>query len=1128
MIERARNRHGARALDDEFVRVLREHDELLRRGVGATQVATGQDTPAQAEALGCLSLLERVWPRNAGRSPPMRLGKFELERVVGQGGFGIVYLARDTKLCRTVALKVPRLHTLSNGPLLKRFEREARAAATLDHPNIVSVYEAGDEAGLCYIASAFCPGPNLAQWLKEQTAPLPADQAAQIVAAVADAVAYSHARGVLHRDIKPSNVMLVPVTDQTGASAGRFGATQSLPFVPRLADFGLAKIRTATMAAGPAADDSAGTALLGTPAYMAPEQLVHDAESNGIQADIYSLGAVLFELLSGRPPFAGANVADVLTHVQTSEPVPIQRLRRDVPCDLDTICLKCLEKKAGRRYATADELRDDLNRFLRREPIRARPPGLWDTSVKWVRRNPAGASLLGTLSVAIVSVLLLQLIHAHKLQSVNDELGKSNSQLHSSLAESGRLEEDQRRRTRQLAENSYGTALGIASLSLHNREPRTARELLGNSIPDTSDDVDIRGIEWDYLWTQANGPKPAHEFSHGGAPLLAAAVSPDGRLGATGDEGGSVRIWDLQTGVLRAALKSNRVRVVALQFSDDGQFLAAGGSFDRINVWRTDTCKLVKAMQTASGTTESLDFSPDNERLVSGGRDGRVRVWNWRVARIERQIEISPGEKSVVYLVRFSPDGNSVHVASEHGRTFLWDLTQPTADESVRHPDETNLLGSDVSADGRMLVTAGYSGPDRITRISDGRTVQLALKGTVYSSSICRYGRFACLGRGDGEISLLEIGSDLSWVQHRHWFGHTASVQGAGFSADGRYLLTASDDGTARLWDVTTIPQIGETLIYPSDASVMGCHQPTFSPDGRLLCWLVSASDEWKVIVYDLEAHAIVRVISSAGARFHNPHFSSDSRRVLIHAETKDSHNLFSWHTEGNDEPVVELPDIAFAVPYRYGGEKMLVSGGASGSRWVRIWNQQTRQYEQTLLTDLNYVHSIDTSRDGRLVLVADSKSPARLVDLQSGSVRAFGRPPHDLVTGARLYPSGDRLAVFDGDRLGSIFDISTGDERRFVPVQPTGHYFTYEFSPGGQLLAVVGSNLEELGHQLTLVKADSDQLLYSCRSYGKVINGVAWSPDGTTIAATTGVFTGLERPALILWHLSDAAKSIR
>ena len=297
-------------------------------------------------------------PGPEGPGEALRFGRFTILGEVGRGGFGIVYQAHDPLLDRTVALKVPRPELIASPEVRRRFLREARAAAGLDHPNIVPVLDAGPLGPVCYIASAYCPGPTLAQWLTEQPGPVPPKQAARLVADLADAVRHAHERGVLHRDIKPSNVIL-----SSGRSGAAADSRDGSP-TPRLTDFGLAKLAEETT------DETRTFAVLGSPPYMAPEQAAGRNAEVGPATDVHALGAILYEILVGRPPFVGEDRSETLRQVIEAEPIAPRTLRPRLPRDLEIITLTCLAKDPARRYGSAAALREDLGRFLDGEPIR--------------------------------------------------------------------------------------------------------------------------------------------------------------------------------------------------------------------------------------------------------------------------------------------------------------------------------------------------------------------------------------------------------------------------------------------------------------------------------------------------------------------------------------------------------------------------------------------------------------------------------------------------------------------------------------------------------------------------------------------------------------------------------------
>ncbi len=396
---------------------------------------------------------------------PRRFGRFELHRELGRGAYGVVFLAYDPRLRRQVALKLPRPEVLVTAEMRARFKREAHAAAALDHPNLVPVYDAGEEGPISYIASAYCPGPTLADWLRDRDEPVPPRLAARIVLPLARAIAHAHARGVLHRDLKPGNVILEPLP----AGAATESAPDGMRYVPRVTDFGLARLS----AAGPDAAAATQTGeILGTPSYMSPEQADGRVGTIGPTTDVYGLGAILYALLTGRPPFQSHSPLDTMLLLRTEEPIAPSRLRPRLPLDLETVCLKCLQKDSSRRYRGAGELAEDLERCLAGESIRARATPGWERALKWARRHPAPAALIVVTAAAVATVIAVVLI-------ANTRLQKQIQSTETRRIEAQRnLEEAETQRQKAVA-NLHKARDAVDRMVIHVGEVR----LGGNNLP---------------------------------------------------------------------------------------------------------------------------------------------------------------------------------------------------------------------------------------------------------------------------------------------------------------------------------------------------------------------------------------------------------------------------------------------------------------------------------------------------------------------------------------------------------------------------------------------------------------------------------------------------------------------
>ncbi len=394
-----REEHGERPALDEYLRRFPEHETALRRQFAFHDAfaALGlDDTDHPQPPSGDTTVdSEPARPVPPGQLPA-QVGPYDILGEIGRGGMGVVYRGRHRTLNRLAAVKVLR-DGEARAEEHRRFLAEARAVAALSHPNIVRIHEVSESSSdaVPFVALEYVEGGNLAQ--KIAGTPLPPRDAAALVLPLAEAIHHAHQAGILHRDLKPANVLLW-VGQAFQPDVPRRDRLESLTYVPKITDFGLAKRLDETTWTRPGA-------ILGTPAYMAPEQARGQGEVIGPATDVYGLGAILYECLTGRPPFQADTALNTLALVVNEEPVPPRRQQPGVPRDLETICLACLEKAPGRRYRSALDLADDLRRFLAGEPIRARPAGLVERAVKWTRRRPTTAALLGVTALALAALV---------------------------------------------------------------------------------------------------------------------------------------------------------------------------------------------------------------------------------------------------------------------------------------------------------------------------------------------------------------------------------------------------------------------------------------------------------------------------------------------------------------------------------------------------------------------------------------------------------------------------------------------------------------------------------------------------------------------------------------------------
>ncbi len=327
------------------------------------------------------------------------LGRFQIQRLLGRGGMGNVFLAFDPTLQRPVALKVPRFDVAGDPLLRERFLIEARSAAKLSHPNLVEVYDAGLDGSICFIASAYCDGPDLENWLASQDHPVEPKLAAGLVERVAQAIHYCHEMGIVHRDLKPANILLASATDD------QIAAQRGMPFTPKITDFGLARVIEERLS------QTRSSLIVGTPLYMAPEQADGRTDAVGPATDIFALGVILYELLTGRPPFEGRTALTVLSRIQREEPVSPTRVHRQVPAGLEAICMRCLRKLPEERYKSAGALAADLKKWQNGGRISARRFTLWDRFRTWSRQSErlrdAGLAAIGWNGAIFLILMVL-------------------------------------------------------------------------------------------------------------------------------------------------------------------------------------------------------------------------------------------------------------------------------------------------------------------------------------------------------------------------------------------------------------------------------------------------------------------------------------------------------------------------------------------------------------------------------------------------------------------------------------------------------------------------------------------------------------------------------------------------
>jgi WD40 repeat protein/tetratricopeptide (TPR) repeat protein len=952
---------------------------------------------------------------------PASIGRFEVRARLGEGAFGTVYQAYDPHLDRLVALKVAKPDALNSDRRVRRFLREARAAANLRHPHIVPVHDSGQDGELYYIASAFIAGRTLEA--ASAGGALDFRHSAAIVRQLAEALAYAHGQGVIHRDVKPANVLL----DERGEAL--------------LTDFGLA---ARSEGEERLTQEGAG---MGTPAYLAPEQAAGAAVA---ASDQYSLGCTLYEMLTGRTPFAGA--APLQQFLHQSQPVASPRkVRPGIPRDLETICLKTLAKDPKERYPDCQALADDLRRWLEGEPIRARRLNPAERLLRWCRREPR---LALTGAVALLALLAVVVVLAVSTRVLQEE--KHNTE----------QERDRAARERDRAEwQLYVSKVALAQRSWQDGEVGHARQLLQECPPA------LRGWEHAYLQGLLSGNQQL--LLEHPQPLQAVSYSSDGRRLATA-AGATVRIWGVDSARCLHTLRSGGFSIAAILFSPQGELLAAAGDDRTVRLWDARRGKEVFTLRGHEDAINSVAFTPDGKRLASAGNDQTVRLWSTETGK---ELFSFRGHTGVVNAVAFSPDGKRIASAGNDALR-VWDAA--SGQEAYVHDETYSLASVAYCPDGQRLATADRLGLVKIRHAATGQEMlSCRAPNTISQVGFSPDGRALAGACENKMVYVWDVKSGQEILALR---GHTAAVAGLAFSPDGQRLATAAGDRSLRVWNIRSNPE-SLALLAHSDA----VRSVAFSPDGLRLA---SASGDRTIRLWSSSSGQELVVLKGHTGSVNRLAFSPDGAQL---ASGSSDEFIRLWDLARGMERLKlqsktgPITDVCFSP-----------DGGllAAASHAVTLWDVPSGQRVRAWQDQTGVVYSVCFDPTGQMLASASEDNKVRIWDVGTAqellTISYLTCQTHRVV----FSPDGRWLAGACEDRIARVWDASTGKELAAL----RGHSAVVQdvcFSGDGQRLATAADD-----GTVRLWDAASGQHLLTLKGHTRELRCLAVSSDGQWLAS--------------------------
>jgi len=843
-------------LDDRILDLLKRWEDARERGQPITPEELCKDFPElldeikrrirdlqHLQSTGGQAITESpVTDGTIIETPGTSVGPYKLLQRLGEGGMGTVWQAKQTEpVRRKVAIKLIKLG-MDSKQVLARFEAERQALALMDHPNIAKVLDAGTtSAGRPYFVMELVKGLKITKYCDE--ARLTVRERLELFIPVCHAVQHAHQKGIIHRDLKPSNVLIALYDGKP---------------VPKVIDFGVAKALHQ-----PLTDRTLITELgilMGTPQYMAPEQAEVNALDIDTRADIYSLGVIVYELLTGRTPFdrhqlQQGDLIEMLRVIREVEPpTPSKKLtgidkiadtaarRRIEPKqlgklirgDLDWIVMKCLDKERSRRYETATGLVMDLEHYLHDEPVSAGRPSKAYRVKKFIRRNK-GPVVVGGVMLALVVTTVITLAFAvlwHQAETARQQAEAARNELsnaHELLQKKNVELEEQRQLIRRAF---YGAQIDLADLAWQDNRIADMRRIL-ESLPGEDPNAMLRSFEWYSLRRLCDGDLPV---LRGHTDLVTSLTfSPSSRLMASGSRDATVRLWDTITGQEISKLEGHAHWVNCVTFSPDGKALASGSRDMTVRVWDLTTGQAVRVLNGHIDSVNSLAFSPDGKLLVSGSSDGTTKIWKTATGQEVRTLD----GISAVGSVALSSDGKLLALGTSDEKIRLWDATIGK-EIRVLKGHASGITSVAFSPDSKLLGSGSWDNTVKLWDVTTGQEIR-TFKGTPGSVVAFRPdGKLVASGGCDGTVTLW---NPTTGQEVRTLKGNIGSVNSLTFSPDCALLALGGDNHTIELWDITTDQEVRMLKGHTHPV-----YSVAFSPDARVLA---SGSGDNTVTLWD-------------------------------------------------------------------------------------------------------------------------------------------------------------------------------------------------------------------------------------------------------------------------------------